>query len=454
MKKRSRSLQFKYMLLIFSAIVLVQVMYLASAILMAEIDKQLSSSLENNADYIEIERNWHQEVAKLSQVDEQSMQALFEQWSATYPESSMFWVNEQGQLASSWKLTSEVPTEWTSAYTVSFMKERYGGNPFTVVALVGRDATQGFAVLEIPRSVFESSISNVYAYYGNWLILFVFIIVVLFIVISYLFFRRLRQRLLQLQQAMNNRNTDGLPVPVTIRRMDEIGELQDAFNQMVNELRESKQREQEEEKIRRDLIASLSHDLRTPLTKIQSNAYSLSKLELPRAADESILALQKSVTQIDSLIENLMSYTLLISHKYKLNMKEVNMIRFIREHMATWYASFEKEDFQIDVSLEGMTHQVWKADPMWLGRIMDNVFQNVLRHASSGKYISISVCSTNEVDAIIISDKGGGLEQEGSEKGAGIGLSIVDMMVKEMNLLWTMESSKYGLTVTIMRARE
>lgn len=441
------------MLIIFLAIILIQGVYIVTALMVAVIDKQILENGEDNHDYLEVERQWHNDVAQLITVDEQSMQALFHQWSSVYPESSMFWVDEYGQLSSSWQLTYDIPDQWTSSYTVNFMKERYGNDPYTVVALVGENATHGFAVFEIPRSVFDSSFSKIYIHYGSYLFLLSVIIILLFILISYLFFRKIRKRLLQLQYAMNFRNSDGLPVPLKINKMDEIGELQDAFNQMITELRESKHREAEEEKIRRDLIANLSHDLRTPLTKIQANAYSLSKQELTSEASESVKVLQKSVNQIDSLIENLMSYTLLHSHKYRLEMKEVNVIRFLREHLATWYASFEKEGFEIDVSLEEMSHPIWEADPIWMTRIMDNLYQNVLRHASSGRYISLSAGSDNNSDFIIVKDHGGGLLQQSSEKGVGIGLSIVDMMIKEMNLSWSTYSNEQGFTVTIKRTR-
>lgn len=63
----------------------------------------------------------------------------------------MFWVSEEGNLLTSVNVKEQLPTKWTPAYTTQFIKERYGGNPFTVMAFLGGDVSNGFIVLEISR---------------------------------------------------------------------------------------------------------------------------------------------------------------------------------------------------------------------------------------------------------------------------------------------------------------
>lgn len=233
--------------------------------------------------------------------------------------------------------------------------------------------------------------------------------------------------------------------------MDEIGQLQQSFNKMVCELRDSKNRELKEEQLRRELIANLSHDLRTPLTKIRAQSYSISKEELTEEGRQAIKAMETSIISIDALIENLMSYTLLMASKYKYEAKEINVLRFVREHMSTWYPVFEKEGFDIDIELHSFENNKWQVDPIWLGRIFDNLLQNVLRHANSGKYIGVKTESTEYYDAFIIRDCGNGMKNESNAKGAGIGLSIVDIMVKGMFLDWDICSSESGTEIKIKR---
>ncbi|KMY33810.1 histidine kinase [Lysinibacillus xylanilyticus] len=442
-----RSLLAKYMLIIFSAIFIVQLSYFAIAAFVFGIGKtDFSSEVLRES---EVEEKWFEEAKSIKNVTEETIAQHFKDWKGQYPKSSMFWVSEDGTLLTTLNVTEQLPLKWTPAFTTKFIKDHYGEDPFTVIAFLGQDESNGFIVFEIPREVFNPPLKNVYEQYGNLLIVGVIAVILFFIAISFLFFRGIRKRLLHLQEAMEIRDVDGLPIATKVKKKDEIGQLEHSFNHMVCELRESKNREQKEEQLRRELIANLSHDLRTPLTKIRAQAYSISKETLSEDGKQAIKAMETSIVNIDTLIENLMSYTLLTASKYKFEPKDINVIRFVREQMTTWYPVFEKEGFEIDIELHPFEKNEWQVDSIWLGRIFDNLFQNILRHANSGKYIGVETESTEHYDAFIIKDHGKGMKNESDAKGAGIGLSIVDIMVKGMDLDWDIESSESGTKIKI-----
>ncbi|MBG9455576.1 histidine kinase [Lysinibacillus sphaericus] len=442
-----RSLLVKYMLIIFLAISIVQLAYFASALFIFGIGKTDFSGKVLMAS--EVEEKWLTEAKSIKKFTEETMVQHFKDWKDQYPKSSMFWVSEDGTLLTTLNVTEQLPLKWTPAFTTKFIKERYGGDPFTVIAFLGQDESNGFIVFEVPREVFNPPLKNVYEQYGSLLIVGVVAVILFFIIVSFLFFKGIRKRLLHLQEAMEIRDVDGLPIETKVKKKDEIGQLEQSFNRMVCELRESKNREQKEEQLRRELIANLSHDLRTPLTKIRAQSYSISKEALSEDGKQAIKAMEASIVSVDALIENLMSYTLLMASKYKFEAKEINVIRFVREQLTTWYSVFEKEGFEIDIELHSFEKNEWQVDPIWLGRIFDNLFQNILRHASNGKYIGVETESTEHYDAFIIKDHGNGMKNESDAKGAGIGLSIVDIMVKGMNLDWDIESSESGTKIKI-----
>ncbi|WP_249871979.1 sensor histidine kinase [Oceanobacillus saliphilus] len=455
MREFLRSLQAKYMLIILIAISLIQIGYLFIAIFVMGIAKNMDNQnfSEDITNPDAIEGKWHEEANDLQHISEEQIIQHFAKWKKSYPEASMFWVDENGVLAEQMDVKEELPYDWTPSFTAKFIKERYGGDPFTVIAFIGKDETNGFIVLEITRKSFQPPLQTVYDQYGTILLIGMILIILLFITVSFLFFRSIRKRLLQLQEAMAIRDVDGLPIQIDVKKMDEIGQLEKTFNEMVLELRESKQREQEEEQLRRELIANLSHDLRTPLTKLRAQTYSLGRETLTQQGKQAVKALETSIVDTDRLIDNLMSYTLLMASKYKLDRKEIDVVRYVRESLASWYHLFEKEEFDIEVELHPFKNNKWKIDPIWLGRIIDNLLQNVLRHAKNGKYIGVKTESTDEYDAFVFIDRGKGMKNESIERGVGIGLSIVDMMVKGMKLDWDIESSEKGTTIKIKRYR-
>ena len=109
----------------------------------------------------------------------------------------MFWVNGDGRLVTQLDVKEKLPSEWTPAYTAKFLKDRYGGDPYTVVAFIGENEQNGFIVFEIPRSVVNTPSGKVYEQYGAILFFGTIFVILLFITVSFLFFRGISKRLLQ-----------------------------------------------------------------------------------------------------------------------------------------------------------------------------------------------------------------------------------------------------------------
>lgn len=433
MRKLFGSLQAKYMVIILCALGLFQLTYIGGAIIFTGITNQMAQN--DIPEYEKVENSWHQAASDTSATEE-DVKLLYQKWSEQYPEAGMFWISQDGQLLSSWNVQYELPQQWSQSDIVSFMKSRYGKDPFTVVAFVEGKENNGFVVVELPRELFRDPYSDIFEKFGIWLLAGILIIVIVFIVISYLFFRNIRKRLLFLQRAMSKRNPDGLPVSIDVKKQDEIGQLEHSFNNMVEQLNDSRQRELNEEQIRRELIANLSHDIRTPLTKLRANAYTVSKYELPDGAAKALQTMDSSVRHIDELVDNLLAYTLLSSAQYRYEPTQLQINRFLREHIAVWYAVFEQNGFEIEMRLGELHVPTWEVDPIWMKRMFDNLLQNVLRHARDGKLVAIETEACEGYDAIRVVDRGQGMDGVTDNKGAGIGLSIVHMMVEGMGLTW------------------
>lgn len=281
-------------------------------------------------------------------------------------------------------------------------------------------------------------------------IILILLITAVFVFVSGAFFYRLRRRLIRLQKAMSV-SSEGLSIPHSLPTksggVDEIAQLEDSFNQMVEQLKESHLREKEEEALRQQLIANLSHDLRTPLTALRGHASKLRKEALGREGLDSLEALDRTITHIGELMDDLLSYTLLASGKYPYHPVRTNIVRLVRSSVASWYSAFEDAGFHIQVDLPEETTFSWEIDPQWMTRVLDNLFQNVLRHAGDGQYIGIAVDAA--LERLMIEDHGPGMNKTSANRGAGIGLEILMHMLSKMKLQAHFESDANGTTVCI-----
>jgi len=443
--KLRNTLQTKYLILIVCAMLILPIAFpLASmvvympAIIVQHNDMDVYDSEE-------VETEWHEKAKKLDRLTEAEMVTALKETTNKIKESTVFWVDENGKTRYISDNTADIPDYWTPSYTVSFMKQSYGGDPFTVVSFIGEEENNGFIVLQIDKKYMDYPIQQLEYYFEIIYIVVVGLLLLLFIALSWLFFRSIRKRIVRLQASMDVED-QRIPDKVIVGEIDEVGELEVSFNKMIERLEASRLREQEEEELRKELIANLSHDLRTPLATIRAHAYTLKNEDISSDGQKSIEIIDKKIDHLHTLIENLLSYTLLTSGKYTYKPQNVDVNRVIRLSLTAWYPIFEKEQFTVEIDLFEET-VFWKMDPNWFERILDNLFQNVVRHAKSGKYIKI-LCKGN---TIYIMDKGPGMKSKSEQEGVGIGLSIIDLMTKEMDITWNIETSGGGTTICLTK---
>ncbi|MFC3885187.1 histidine kinase dimerization/phospho-acceptor domain-containing protein [Bacillus songklensis] len=449
--KLKNSLLSKYLLIILIATMIMPMSFPIISILfympLGGLDNDTPDIYQNGT---HLEKRWHEEAAKLGKASDEEINQKLNELKKEYSKASMFWVDETGKTQKKLPEDLTIPQNWTVSYSIDFIKKNrgYDADPFTVVAFIGEQKNEGFMVIQVPRSLMASKTEMIREQYDYVMALAVLFILVLFVFVSWVFFYKVRKRLLRLQEAMSKPGANGIPIPLEVEKEDEIGQLVKSFNQMVHQLEMSRKREKEEEDLRRHLIANLSHDLRTPLTTIRGHAYLLNKEPLSEKGKQSLELIDQKINYLGQLIENLLSYTLLSAGKYPFHPKKADIVQLVKKSFAAWYPVFENEGFDIVLGIpdKGM---YWQVDTEWFDRILDNFFQNILRHAKSGKYVSIRMEQSDGQSTIVIEDRGPGMGGKSNEKGAGIGLSIVSLMLKEMKIKWEINSMNDGTRISL-----
>ncbi|MDO7906760.1 HAMP domain-containing sensor histidine kinase [Paenibacillus sp. JX-17] len=447
--KFRQSLLFRYLMILLGAFILLPIVLPLVSVIYIIIGNWISHS-QYETPYggsTSVTQRWHQEAGKLDHASPDQISGRLRELNKEYPEATLFWVDSGGRTQYMLPENAEIPAYWSAGEAIRFMKQAVqAGDPFTVVAFIGDtdNANQGFMVLEMPSSALQPT-------YGARIDLTYFALITLFILVIFLsfslvFFIRIRRRLVALQEAMADQGENGIPAKVAVTRADEIGQLESGFNRMIEQLAEARRREREEEELRKKVVAEISHDIRTPLTVVRSHLYSLQKEPISPAGKDSLQLMESKLDSLGGMIDNLLSYNLLVSGRYTLHRSRQDILRLVRECAAAWYPLWEREGFEVDIELPD-EQLIWDVDSNAIRRILDNLFQNAVRHAREGAYIGIRAEVYKGAAAVVIADRGPGLGGASSAKGAGVGLAIVELLAKEMGLEREMISTPEGTSV-------
>jgi two-component system, sensor histidine kinase len=246
-----------------------------------------------------------------------------------------------------------------------------------------------------------------------------------------------------------------------------IGQLK----QIRNELERQQARLEEAHSLKNALIATLSHEFRTPLTSI----FGYLQLVERRAGNEEAVrnalhAVRRNATYLFTLAENLLEYGRGASTIPLLNPTPVDIEALVDDLDAMFRPLAEEKglEFRVTLTLDDCEQPVF--DEIRLRQILVNLLSNAVRYTRRGEVSADIVWRAGKLE-IDIADTGIGIAAahrdsvfvafnrggHAGSKGAGLGLSIVKRMVEQMRGALSFESevgSGSSFRVTLPRAKE
>ncbi len=235
---------------------------------------------------------------------------------------------------------------------------------------------------------------------------------------------------------------------VPVQGRDEVAALGIAFNRMAEQLQASDRKQRELEAMRRDLIAWVGHDLQTPLTSVRAILEALADgmVEDPETVKRYFNTAQRDVRNLSVLIDDLFQMAQLDAGGFPLHKEAASLGDLVSDTLE----SFAELAKQQGVTLEGNVDS--DVDPVLMdtqaiGRALNNLIGNALRHAPGGR-VSVWVRRTGKGVEVTVSDTGEGIRAEDIQHiferfyrgdasrsrsrgaGAGLGLAIARGIVR------------------------
>ena len=208
------------------------------------------------------------------------------------------------------------------------------------------------------------------------------------------------------------------------------------------------------EEINRQLMTSLSHDVRTPLTTLIGYLDAAYKgLVTGKDRDDYIEIARRKAHDLKEYIDVLFDWFKLNSNEFALEIQSVEAAELTRNILIDWIPIFEDKQVDYDIDIPEQPVRV-RLDMDSYMRIINNLIQNVIAHSHADK-IKISLSKKENSMELLLADNGVGIEKEDlkhiferlykcdkgrSEKGSGLGLSIVHQLVEKMSGSITVES--------------
>ena len=248
-----------------------------------------------------------------------------------------------------------------------------------------------------------------------------------------------------------------LDIPLEMDKKNLFGAFTESFDIMRSELKKARIAEAQANASKKELVAKLSHDIKTPVASIKA----VSEVGLAIATNEKEKANYTHIIgkadQINTLVTNLFTATL-----EELQQLTVTPTNIESKQVKTM---LENADYMHRATVPDMPECLVYADSLRLQQVFDNIFANSYKYAKTD--IIVTAQKADNYIAISIEDYGGGVLPEelpvlkekfkrGSNakntEGAGLGLYISDYFMKEMQGELNIENGEHGLKVTVTLA--
>lgn len=285
--------------------------------------------------------------------------------------------------------------------------------------------------------------------------LFVVIFGISIIIIFFLYFKRQQNTIEKANTAINTFMNGDATARIDSDKEGSLYKLFDSINSITTSLNAHVEVEKHTKEFLKNLIADISHQLKTPLAALKMyNEIIQEEINNEEIVKNFTVKMESSIERMEILIRNLLKITKLDTGTIVLNKKEENIRSIVKESISSLETRAVKE--QKSITLNGSDNAVLYCDEDWLIEAIGNLVKNALDHMGAGEKVEILWEETSVITKIIIKDNGSGIHPEDihyifkrfyrsrfsqNTHGVGLGLSLAKSIVEAHNGTITVDST-------------
>ena len=328
---------------------------------------------------------------------------------------------------------------------------RSAGNEkvFSAAEVVSDYGVEGYLYVVLGGQTYEALASDIGGSYVSRSSATAFAAIVLFtLIVGFLVFRLLTKRLQRLSCEMQRATDSNFTLEPGFRRNrangDEIDRLTQAFVDMSAQIRSQIEQLKENDRLRRELVSNISHDLRTPLSAMQGSIETLLIKGDAMHDDERqhyLHMARKHTIRLGALIGDLFELAKLDSASVAPDIEVFSLPELVQDTAQEF--QIESENKNIRLFIEADADAAFTLGDIGLiQRVLENLVKNAIRFTPEGGEVSISITEQEDSVAVAVSDNGPGISEadlprifdrfyraidgeEARSDSSGLGLAIV-----------------------------
>ena len=358
-------------------------------------------------------------------------------------DSELYLIDEDGKfLYSSREIDAEELSERELNLIENAISRRYNVAKYKFIDTNGNERI----LIGYSSRDFRFSMERIYDKYISMGIKFLAAYFFLVLLFSVLISRKVGKPIRMLQTAMDKVASGSVGEKVEYSGPKEFVDMCDRFNDMSERLAEYEEEKRSVQQKKQRLVASISHDLKTPVTVIKG--YSKTLLDgfaEPGEEKKYIAAINQKADYIAELINDFSEYAQAGDSDYTYSFQRTDICEYLREFFANRYADLEIGGRVpvIDIPEEEIYAEI---DGKKFYRVCSNILNNYLKYAPPEARLFCSVAEEGDKVVISFGDDGRGVSEEikddifdpfvtgdnsRSGSGSGLGLAFVKKVIED-----------------------